>query len=64
MVKKMYATTNFDESLLPMEKMRLILAGAKKAHIQAEPVPHIYFDDFFDNNAVGNNLKTFRSSLW
>ena len=63
MVKKMSATTNFDESLLPMEKMRLILPEAKKNYIQAEPFPHIYFDDFFDNNVVENNLETFRSSL-
>ena len=43
MVKKMSATANFDESLLPMEKVRLILPEAKKAYIQAEPFPHILF---------------------
>ena len=63
MVKKVFATANFDESLLPMEKVRLILPEAKKTYIQAEPLPHIYFDDFFDNNVAESNLETFRSSL-
>ena len=63
MVKKMPASANFDESLLPLRKMRSILPEAKKAYAEAEPFPHIYFDDFFDNNVVENNLETFRSSL-
>ena len=62
MVKKTFATTNFDESLLPTEKMRLILPEAKKIIYKPNHSLIIYFDDFFDNNVVENNLETFRSS--
>jgi hypothetical protein len=55
----MPATDNFKESLLPLEKMRLLLPEAKKNYVQAEPFPHIYFDDFFDNNVVERVLEEF-----
>ena len=55
----MPATANFKESLLPLEKMRLLLPEAKKNYAQAEPFPHIYFDDFFDNNVVERVLEEF-----
>ena len=59
MVKNMSAT-NFNESPLPVEKVRLGLPGANKTCIQAEQLFHVYFDGFFDNNVVENNLKIFR----
>ena len=59
MVKKMPASTNFNESLLPLEKMKGVLPEAKKAYAKAEPFPHIFFDDFFDNNVVERVLKEF-----
>ena len=55
----MSATANFKESPLPLEKMRLLLPEAKKNYAQAEPFPHIYFDDFFDNNVVERVLEEF-----
>ena len=55
----MPASANFDESLLPLGKMRSILPEAKKAYAEAEPFPHIYFDDFFDDNVVEKVLKEF-----
>ena len=55
----MPATANFKESLLPLGKMRLLLPEAKNNYAQAEPFPHIYFDDFFDNNVVERVLKEF-----
>ena len=62
MVKKMPASANFDGSLLPLGKMRSILPEAKKITYKPNHSLIIYFDDFFDNNVVENNLETFRSS--
>ena len=55
----MSTTTDFGESLLPLEKMNSLLPEAKKAYAQAEPFPHIYFDDFFDNKVVERVLEEF-----
>ena len=55
----MPATANFKESFLPLKKMRLLLPEARKNYAQAKPFPHIYFDDFFDNNAVERLLEEF-----
>ena len=55
----MPATANFKESLLPLEKMRSLLPEARKNYAQAEPFPHIYFDDFFDNNVVERLFEEF-----
>jgi hypothetical protein len=54
MVKSISAT-NFNESLLP---------GVNKDKIKDESFSYIYFDNFFGNNDVENNLKNFRSSSW
>ena len=42
MVKKVYATTNFDESLLPMEKMRLILPEASCRYLDYNADTHMF----------------------
>ena len=55
----MSAITDFKGSLLPLEKMKSLLPEAKKTYAQAEPFPHIYFDDFFDNDVVERVLKEF-----
>ena len=55
----MSAIANFEESLLPLENMRLLLPEAKKVYAQAEPFPHIYFDDFFSSNVLERVLKEF-----
>ena len=59
MVKKMPAIANFNVSLLPLEKMSSILPKARELYVQADPFPHIYFDDFFDNDVVEKVLKEF-----
>jgi hypothetical protein len=59
MAKRTSITCNFEESLLPLEKMSSILPEAKKQYSQAKPFPHIYFDDFFDNNVAETVLKEF-----
>ncbi len=55
----MSAINDFKESLLPLGKMKSLLPEAKKTYAQAEPFPHIYFDDFFDNDVVERVLKEF-----
>ena len=55
----MPAATDFNESLLPLEKMKEILPDAKKTYEQAKPFPHIYFDDFFENSVVEKVLQEF-----
>ena len=55
----MSSITNFDESVLPLEKMKRILLEAKKTYAGAEPFPHIYFDDFFEDDVTGRVLEEF-----
>ena len=55
----MSTITDFNESFLPLEKMKQLLPEAKKSYAQAKPFPHIYFDDFFDKDAIKFFLKNF-----
>ena len=55
----MSAITNFDESVLPLEKMKRILLEAKKTYAEAEPFPHIYFNNFFEDDVAERVLEEF-----
>jgi Rps23 Pro-64 3,4-dihydroxylase Tpa1-like proline 4-hydroxylase len=55
----MSTSLNFKESLLPLEKMKSLLPKAKKDYLQADPFPHICFDNFLNENITERILEEF-----
>ena len=55
----MSAIANFDDPVLPLQKMKRILPEAKKTFAEAKPFPHIHFDDFFEDDVAERVLKEF-----
>ncbi len=54
--------TGFRKSLLPLDRMRSVLAdGAAASYAKAEPYPHIVLDDFFDPVILDRILDEFPS---